>query len=80
MIPMASEDNPLGSTIPTQMIVPGTQEPLGTIHKDVPISYEYPMDEYTQVGTQSKDRVMEALGKLNPTSGYQGIDPQGEIV
>lgn len=85
MIPMASDDNPLGATIPTQItsnaIAPGAQEPLGTIHKDVPISYEYPMDEYTQVGNQSKDRVMEALGKLNTTtSGYQGIDPQGEIV
>lgn len=84
MMPMASDSNPLGATTPTQMppnvIVPGTQEPLGTIHKDVPTSYEYPMDEYTQVGNQSRDRVMEALGKLNPTPGYQGIDPQGEVV
>ncbi len=78
---MQLQDNP---------IIPGTQEPLGTIHKDVPATFEYPMDEYTQSATQSQDAVKgmlhrhEASNKADTSRGsrgvqaYSGIDPTGE--
>jgi hypothetical protein len=53
-------------------IVPGAVEPLGTIHKDVPATFEYPMDPYTESAVQSQDAVKGML------QAYSGIDPSGE--
>lgn len=70
----------MGGTPPATMqlqdspsaIIPGVAEPLGTIHKDVPVTYDYPMDEYTQGAAQSQENVKGIL------QAYQGIDPNGD--
>ena len=62
---------------------PNVQEPLGTIHKEVSQTYDFPLGDYV-VGTNnvadatpnehsSRDAV------INMLQGYQGIDPNGEV-
>ena len=69
---LMNQDNPIIPGAPGYTAEAGVVEPLGTIHKDVPVTFEYPMDEYTQSATQSQDVVKGML------QSYRGIDPTGE--
>lgn len=60
------------ATMQMQNIVPGVEEPLGTIHRDIPSTFEYPMGE--DVPGAAQDAV---IGMLQT---YQGIDPQGKLL
>lgn len=74
-------------TIPPPMTQPGLQEPFGTIHSEVPATYEYPMPGDTNqypmdnAGLGYQQAVMKALATAAAPQGgvpvgYETLDPQ----
>ena len=72
---------------------PNVQEPLGTIHTEVPQTYDFPLEEhigdiqtYGQYVVGTNNVVDAPLNEhssrdavINMLQGYQGIDPNGEV-
>jgi hypothetical protein len=95
LLPTQGEQwSPFTSTTQTKYAPqPNVQEPLGTIHTEVPQTYDFPLNEH--IGdAQTYDQYVVGTNNVVDTppnehssrdavismlQGYQGIDPNGEV-